>query len=489
MPLPLLLAMVIGFGLNIPTVSEALSSRDLLGRLAEVSGVVLLVGLVAFALGFGVAARIRRRGRVSRTTLSVYAWGQRGVMLLALGGFAWTMVEVDWRRVVNWGFALDRIMLVEELTLLLPFVAAQFLAWCGFYPAERALRRQTFDPGFGKYLLRRTRQSLGMILPVAIIYLLGRDLLQWEFPRNFDDPTVQTGAMAGIGGLIFLLSPAFVRLTWPTRPMPTGPMRDRLERLARRLKFRYTDLLVWDTGGDVVNAGVTGAVPWFRYVLITDAMLDQLDEHEIEAVFGHEVGHVAHRHLLYFGLFFLGTAGMMLLFGEVFERQYPLAAKLEAFFRNQTTAETVAAGFMLAIFALYFLLVFGAVSRRFERQADVFGCRAVSCGQVDCPPHFDLNAPDAPDVPVRHLCPVGIRIFANALSRVADLNGMAPRAFSWRHGSIARRIAFLETLEGRPDAEGRFQRSVVLLRWSVGIILTVASVAAIWLAQSGSPIL
>ena len=60
-----------------------------------------------------------------------------------------------------------------------------------------------------------------------------------------------------MGALVLVLAPAFVRLTWPTRPLPPGPLRDRLERLSRRFRFRCTDILVWDTGQALVNAGVT----------------------------------------------------------------------------------------------------------------------------------------------------------------------------------------------------------------------------------------
>ena len=101
-----------------------------------------------------------------------------------------------------------------------------------------------------------------------------------------------------MGLLVLVLSPLFVRLAWPTRPLPPGPLRDRLERLARRFGFRCTDILVWDTGQVMVNAGVTGALPWFRYVLLTDALIESLSPLEIAAVFGHEIGHIAHRHLL-----------------------------------------------------------------------------------------------------------------------------------------------------------------------------------------------
>ena len=108
-------------------------------------------------------------------------------------------------------------------------------------------------------------------------------------------------------------SPLFVRLAWPTRTLPPGPLRQRLERLASRVGFRCTDILVWDTGHVLVNAGVTGALPWFRYVLLSDALIESLTPAEVAAVFGHEVGHIAHRHLLYFGFFFLGSLGVMAL--------------------------------------------------------------------------------------------------------------------------------------------------------------------------------
>ena len=72
------------------------------------------------------------------------------------------------------------------------------------------------------------------------------------------------------------------------------------------------------------------------------------------------------------------------------------------------------------------------------------------------------------------LCPVGIRIFVSALTNVAILNGMRPTAWSWRHGSIVRRIHFLEGLEGRPEAEKRFQAGVIRMRIGMAAALVTA---------------
>src|SRR5262249_51794430 len=119
--------------------------------------------------------------------------------------------------------------------------------------------------------------------------------------------------LAVLAALILLVSPLFVRLAWPTRSLPDGPLRRRLERAAKRVGFRFNDLLVWETGHIMVNACVTGVLPWFRYVLLTDALIETLSPVEVAAVFGHEVGHVAHRHLPFFGFFFLGSLGVMAL--------------------------------------------------------------------------------------------------------------------------------------------------------------------------------
>jgi STE24 endopeptidase len=326
----------------------------------------------------------------------------------------------------------------------------------------------------------RARQTLGLVLPAALIFTLGQDLARRGWPGMSEEPGFQMAMMAAMGSMVLILAPAFVRLSWPTRPLPPGPLRDRLGRLATRFRFKYTDILIWDTDGAVVNAGVTGALPWFRYVLLTDALLEGLDPHEVAAVFGHEVGHIRHRHLGFFGFFFVGSMGVLtlgsdLVYGHLLKDLGGLAGSTPAMVAQGAVALLLGVG--------YFAWIFGVLSRRFERQADVFGCRAVSCDRADCPPHPDLYSRPVAASAGGPICPVGIRIFVNALNNVAALNGMDPAARSWRHGSITRRVAFLEGLEGRPEAERRFQSGVSRLR----IALALALIAALVLAfQTGA---
>jgi STE24 endopeptidase len=484
MPFSLLIAIFLAFGFDLRGSVGPMAPAELQNRLFETLTGVGCVGLMAFLLGQWVAFRVARNGGPSGAIRRSFAVGSRALDITNLVVYAWIIHGIDWPSAVESGMGFRDTILIDEFLILLPFLLAQILTWLGLYAGERALRSDAMKPGRRRYMILRARQSLGLVLPVAFVFSLGQDLLRRAWPQSVENPWVEMGWMAVMGTLVLVLSPAFVRLTWPTYPLPPGPLRDRLERLARRFRFRCSDILVWDTGNALVNAGVTGALPWYRYVLLTDALVDHLDPHQIEAVFGHEVGHIAHRHLLFFGFFFMGSISMMALVRkgiESFLGWSPWAQQwLASIGAEHSTMLAVELVTVLLALGIYFLIVFGFLSRRFERQADVFGCRAVSCGRPDCPPHADINGLPTDEPQPRQLCTVGIRIFASALSEVASLNGMERESlWAWRHGSISRRIAFLEALEGKPEAERRFQRDVGRLRLGLAVVLASAMVIAI----------
>ncbi len=476
MPVSLLIALFLAFGTDAILPPSPVPRGSVVPRLIEAMAEVGLVGLTALAFATLVRARVRRRGRATSGARRLFAAGSRTVGALTLGGYAWIIHGLGWPEVVRSGLGLRDAILLDEVLILLPFVLAQVAGWWGLYPGERALLARP-PAGVARYLALRARQTLGMVLPAALIFSLAQDLARRWFPSTSEDPGFQMGMMAAMGALVMVLAPAFVRLSWPTRRLPEGPLRDRLERLSARFGFRHTDILVWETEGAIVNAGVTGALPWYRYVLLTDALIDGLDPHEIAAVFGHEVGHIRHRHLAFFGFFFVGSMGILTLASDLVYAHVLGGPGGPA----GSTGSTVAQGATTLLLGVgYFAAIFGVLSRRFERQADVFGCRAVSCGRVDCPPHPDLySRPDTPAVD-GPLCPVGIRMFVNALENVAALNGMEPTARSWRHGSIARRVEFLEGLEGKPQAERRFQVGVSRLRIGLALGLIAGLFLAFW---------
>src|SRR4029453_3119253 len=90
----------------------------------------------------------------------------------------------------------------------------------------------------GRFLTLKVRQSLGLVLPGVLVFSLGQDLARQQLPSWADGGWAPLAGMAILGFVVLAFSPLFVRLAWPARPLSPGPLRDRLEHLARRYGFR-----------------------------------------------------------------------------------------------------------------------------------------------------------------------------------------------------------------------------------------------------------
>jgi STE24 endopeptidase len=252
--------------------------------------------------------------------------------------------------------------------------------------------------------------------------------------------------IAGLAMLV-LLFPLLLRKVWITRPLKPGPLRSRLENAAARWGFRARDILVWHTDGLVANAAVAGLLPPFRYVFLTDALLERLTDDEIEAVFGHEVGHVRHHHLLFRVMAMLAPLGLWWLWQQAYPESLRWAERI--LLTGGVTVRAQAGLALVAALGVYLLVVFGYYARLLEHQADLFGCRVLS-PEPGCSP---------------------VAAFSSALEKLAAGNGMRRTARGWQHASIARRIGFLQQLYQDPKRNLRFQRRVLLLG---GLVICVA---------------
>jgi len=268
----------------------------------------------------------------------------------------------------------------------------------------------------------------------------------------------------------FTCMPWILRLVLGLQPLPAGPLRTRLLAATRRLNFRCSDILLWNTHGGVANAMVVGVLPAPRYVIFSDRLVSGLTDDELEAVFGHEVGHVKHYHMLFYMGFFLTSWFVLLMAAEFAATRWP---DLKPWLNDSDWAVVP----LMSSLGLYIFVVFGFLSRRCERQADVFGCRTVSCSRGDCTGHgLDPAIPAG----ASGLCPTGIRTFIQALEKVAYLNGISRSKpgwlQSWLHSTIARRVEFLQDVLVDPTLERRFQRRVAQVKWALIVVLGTLAV-------------
>ncbi len=454
-----------------------------------------LLGVLAatFVVTRWVRHRLRMPGADREAILSryhVFHSLQIGVLILAYGLTLFAF---------GWGWAVKQFLTVgdgpgayllpgAELGVLAPFILGLFFSWACFFDVDRAAHEAALAfvsrPFWTRwdYVLFHARQNLALVvapLTLLVVYL--------GLARFFPDlrkadwvPFVAYGLVI----VVLLCLPWVLRLVLGLKPLPPGPLRERLLAAAHRLRFRCSDILLWNTHGLVANAMVVGVLPVPRYVILSDRLLAGLRDEEVEAVFGHEVGHIKHYHMTYYLGFLLTStwalAGLWGLVADVVIERVPewkayLAPGLEA--TDQPNAVELS---LLPLMGLYLFVVFGFLSRRCERQADIFGCRAVSCDRPDCTGH-------APDVVLqpegRGLCPTGIQTFIRALEKVAHLNGMSSRKAgwlrhslhrlqSWLHPTIACRVEFLQHMLIDPSVERRFQKRVGLVKW--GLLLGLA---------------
>src|SRR3954452_24604171 len=118
MPVSLLIALFLAYGVDVPAGPVPIPRPDLIGRLGEALGGLALLGALAFGLGRLVASRVSRRGYATSSLRRRYSWGVRVIELLTLAVYAGILSQADWPVVVRSGFGLGDVILVDDLLIL-----------------------------------------------------------------------------------------------------------------------------------------------------------------------------------------------------------------------------------------------------------------------------------------------------------------------------------------------------------------------------------
>ncbi len=466
-------------------------------------GTVALVLAAAFALRTWVVRTLRRDPARRIEVVQIYGRIRRVLFFVNLSaatacvlGFGWGWLTTHRELLVFWN-GKARLAPFAELTVPLPYFAILVGCWLIYYDAERALHRvlhlgeRAFVPR-GAYLLHNLRQfSLMVMLPVALV------VTQLTLDRFIPDTTrsdVYRVASLAVVPVMMLFMPLLLKPFLGLETMPAGAIRDRLEALAKRLNFRCADFLLWPTHGAAVNAMIAGLLPRVRYVVFTDRILEDLPPDELDAVLGHEIGHAKHGHIWLYAAFLLLSLSVLAALGLLIDQRID-AAKSEEWVQIKERVESLNTWLLLppvGLMAGYLFVVFGALSRRCERQADIYGCKAVSCGNPACTGH---DAKTIYPTGGNCLCPTGIQTFTRALERVGDLSGVSlssapqPLTFGrvlrtalewmrhWLHSPIPHRVGFLRTLIDRPAIEPRVQWRVFAFKCALMLALAAALVA------------
>ena len=329
------------------------------------------------------------------------------------------------------GIALFKtIPTLLALLFLLLFIFYLSIVWAFAYGPYQRLYRA--DISRSTYVFSNISFSIPVLLPW--LFLSGiADIIQtlpFEAPKRFlgtAEGEVSYFLFFLLGVAIF--GPVLIQKFWRCTPLEDGYYRSRIEALCRRAGMGYSDILYWPIfGGKMITAGVMGLVKKFRYILVTNSLLQLLEPEEVDAVIAHEIGHIKKKHLLFYLGFFVGY--MLISYVAVdaivvtiisAEPIYWLSNK--AGFSQTTFISGIYSAVIICVFLIYFRFIFGFFMRNFERQADTYVYAL-----------FDSAQP-----------------LISTLEKIAATSGQSADKPNWHHYSIRQRIDYLRKCETDPS--------------------------------------
>jgi Zn-dependent protease with chaperone function len=306
------------------------------------------------------------------------------------------------------------------------FVGYLAIIWAGIYEPYKTLFRTQLSRR--SYVLSNISFNLPVILPWLLISA-GVDIINiLPFPlpkRLLATPEGQIIFFSFFLAALVLIAPSLIKLFWRCRPLPPGPKRKRIEAICEKAKLKYNNILKWPIfEGKLLTAGVMGLIKRFRYILVTEGLLQILNDDEIDAVMAHEIGHIKKKHLVFYLIFFLGfivisyAALDLILYAILYSTlSFPIARNIQ--FQQVTLTSILLTVSMAAILLIYFRYAFGYFMRNCERQADLYAFNFLGSS----------------------------RWLVSSLEKIAIYSGQSQDRPSWHHFSIRQRIDFLNKCE------------------------------------------
>jgi STE24 endopeptidase len=471
-------------------VEPGASADSALVRAAWTLGPMALIG-VWCVWRVGLWGRQLDRGRLSAVDAA-----ERTVVLarlLALSWHAWSLFAWGWADAVR--AMVGDLVLADELLASSPPIVIVMVSIASFYAVERRLReavvRRALLEGWPvppllsrwRYVWFWFRHAVApVILPVCLLAAWAESVDRF-WPTGGEGSSGETPggtakdwwaiAVQGAGvALIVALGPWALTRVWPTIPLGAGELRDRLRAVCGRNAVRVANILLWRTGGTIHNAAVLGVLPRFRYILVTDGLIERMPAPLLEAIAAHEVGHVRHRHLAWLAASTI--AGAMTLASALGWGAWGvLSWSAPRWHGSQEEFDALVEGVRLGVglaTLMGAILWFGFVSRRMEWQADAFAAA-------------DLTRSEDPTA--LRVAPEAAGRVIHALGEVAMLAGIHPDRFMWRHGSIRTRQRKLGELMGCDLAGMPPDRVVRKLKLGTIVLLALGAAAMFWLPGLG----
>ncbi|MDE0315327.1 MAG: M48 family metalloprotease [Candidatus Poribacteria bacterium] len=352
--------------------------------------------------------------------------------ILSLVGYVCILYFLNFPGFINERFAfLEMVHHSREILCLVPLFVGLLSIRVLMYEGHMRQSKQRWE-----FLSFNFRLLLLPLIPLLVINVV-LDLTHL-LPETVQ-PFVAVGVLLPLLVLPFVIAPLLMQFLWKTEPLTNIELKQKLEHLTKRSGMKYRDIAVWKTGGlAIANAAVAGIIPRNRKIFITDALLRNFTDEQIETIVAHEIGHIRHRHLLISCCLVFGYLISSVLFYQV------VVKPLKPFLEGYPILSSIVS---ILFFVFYFKVFFNFLSRRFEHQADLYA--------------VDLTKnPEA---------------FKSALENLGFLSGL-PKTIRFvleifnTHPSIDRRIKFLDRLTAENFPIQRYRKCLLEVKVLIALI-------------------
>ena len=333
--------------------------------------------------------------------------------------------------ILNIKYWLNHIPLFSQSTLVQGLLALGLFffflctVWFFSYPCYSAL----FGTSISRrsYVFGQVRLNFPILLPWMALSLI-YDLVEhsrWEALKGtFDSPGGQILFFSVFLAILMVFMPRWVQFLWGCKPLEDDEKVLELKRFLQQHRFKYRDILRWPVfEGRMLTAGIMGMVGRYRYILVTDALLELLSIDELKAVLAHEMGHAKYRHLAFYVIFFVGFIAISFGLFDIF---YYMVASQPFFLKMLTSKAGNSINLfylalsipMLITLIIYFRYIMGFFMRNFERQADLYSAQLMGT------PNYTIES----------------------LEKIALWSGKSRDVPSWHHFSIRQRVECLKRM-------------------------------------------
>lgn len=327
---------------------------------------------------------------------------------------------------------------IQGLIAIAVFMFYLSTIWYFAYPAYKLIFQA--DVKRRSFIISNLKLNFPILFPWLILAFLF-DLISLSPWSGLEKLLIQpAGQMIFFSVFLILLMifiPSLIQYWWRCKPFETSEKVRDIKNFLNGMNFRYRDLVDWPIfEGRMMTAGIMGIIPRFRYILVTESLMDILTNTELKAVMAHEVGHARYRHQIFYAAFFLGFFAITLGLSDP-EFYFRAISYLLIKFSIKDISPNLfyslsAIPFLIAL-VIYFRFIMGFFMRHFERQADLYS--AANMGDP------------APTI--------------SALEKIGILSGKIRNLPSWHHFSIRERVEYLQRTLKEPALRQRHNRLIV----------------------------